>query len=312
MIKILMLLTGALLSFIHIWIFPIPIHLQTILFLIGILLLGIPHGAADMLVANKTTLLNKKPFNFILFLFKYLSKLFIFAMILWWFPVIGNLLFILIAAYHFGETDLHQFNTQSISGKLFVLSYGLVILSVILINNFDALIPLFNEFESGRTNAEFISWISNNRYFIMSIAGFQFFIFCFAYFVINPAEEKQTGNFLFQFAFILLILFNLPMLLGFSFYFIFWHSVLALKNIVNFLKIDKEISSRTITKQIFLYSILAIMGIAIFGSIGFMFSTENTIIVYVFLGLAVLTAPHLPVMHQMYNEIRRKKLILPG
>jgi Brp/Blh family beta-carotene 15,15'-monooxygenase len=310
MIKILMLLSGALLSIVHIWIIPIPVQVQTLLFLVGILLLGIPHGAADMLVANKTTMLNKKPFNYFLFLFKYLSKLLIFALILWFFPVTGNILFIVIAAYHFGETDLHQFNTQNISGKLFVLSYGLVILSVILLNNFDVLIPMFNEFESGRANVSLINWISNKRYFIMSLAGFQFFIFCFAYFVLNPADEKQTGNFLFQFAFILLILFNLPMLLGFSFYFIFWHSVLALKNIVNFLKIDRDISSITITKQIILYSLLAIFGIVIFGSIGFMFSTQNTMIVYVFLGLAVLTAPHLPVMHQMYNEIRRKKISL--
>jgi hypothetical protein len=37
-----------------------------------------------------------------------------------------------------------------------------------------------------------------------------------------------------------------------------------------------------------------------------MFINNNAIMAYSFLGLAVLTAPHMQVMHDMYHKIRMK------
>ena len=45
----------------------------------------------------------------------------------------------------------------------------------------------------------------------------------------------------------------------------------------------------------------------LFGIAGFMFVNNNTLVIYVLLGLAVLTAPHMQIMHTMYNNIRRKE-----
>jgi len=56
-----------------------------------------------------------------------------------------------------------------------------------------------------------------------------------------------------------------------------------------------------------LYSVLAIMGIALFGLTGFMFINSNAVVGYLFLGLAVLTAPHMQIMHHMYNSLRKLK-----
>jgi hypothetical protein len=41
-----------------------------------------------------------------------------------------------------------------------------------------------------------------------------------------------------------------------------------------------------------------------FGLTGFMFTSTNAMVVYVFLALAVLTAPHMHIMHNMYVDIR--------
>jgi len=40
---------------------------------------------------------------------------------------------------------------------------------------------------------------------------------------------------------------------------------------------------------------------------GSMFINENAIAGYVFVGLAVLTAPHMEVMYKMYATIRQKR-----
>ncbi len=308
MLRISLLLSGCILFLFQEYILPIDTDIQFIIFLCGILLLGVPHGAADLLVANQNAGFQKKAFSQVRFLAIYLGRLFLFAAILWFFPIAGNLLFILFAAYHFGETDLYQFKTNTLIGKLFVISYGLLILSVILLHHFEEVKPLFQMFEAGKENVVFINWLDVNRYNIISVSGILFFTTTFIYFLRNSnTGSRDKGEFLIRFAVILLILFNLPLLLGFTFYFVVWHSVLSLNNITTYLRKNNSVTQNTIRKEIVLYSVLAIGGIALFGFTGFMFISSNAIVGYLFLGLAVLTAPHMQIMHDMYNSLRQTK-----
>jgi beta-carotene 15,15'-dioxygenase len=306
MIRVLLIISGITLLLLQQYIEPFSTQLQFTLFLIGIILLGVPHGAADLLVATQNSEIANKKFSKLLFFTNYLGRLFLFAAIIWFLPLVGNLLFIIFAAYHFGETDLYQFKINNISGKLFVISYGLVILGVILLHHFEEVKPLFLQFKSGEQYVKFLNWLDAYRYTILSVLGALFFASTFFYFAINKLNQQIKGEFLIQFAFIVFILYNLPMITGFTFYFIVWHSLLSLRNIVNYLQKDGSFSALVITKQIGLYSLIAILGIGLFGLTGFMFVNNNSIVVYVFLGLAVLTAPHMQVMHSMYNSIRSK------
>jgi Brp/Blh family beta-carotene 15,15'-monooxygenase len=306
--KIVLLLLGLILLLFQHFIVAIEPNTQYFIFIIGILLLGVPHGAADLLVAARNADLSEKIFSKQKFFIVYLGRLVLFAGVLFLFPVAGNLLFIFFAAYHFGETDLYQFKTHTLAGKIFVISYGLVILSVILLHHFDEVKPIYQLFESGKENQAIIEWISQNRYHILTANGSIFFIATFIYFFKNRHQDNSdTGQFLVRFACILFILFNLPMLLGFTFYFVVWHSLLSLDNIVSYLRKKNTVSYKTITKQILLYSTLAIAGIGIFGLTGFMFINENAVAGYIFLGLAVLTAPHMEIMYGMYGAIRQKR-----
>ena len=308
MLRIVLLLSGCLLLLFQQYIVPFNNSTQFIIFLSGILLLGVPHGAADLLVATQNANSSKKSFSKFRFLSVYISRLFAFAAFLWVFPLAGNLLFILFAAYHFGETDLYQFNTNTISGKAFVIFYGLLILSVILLHHFEEVKPLFQLFRAGKQNALFINWLDVNRYNVISVSGVLFFTATFIYFLQNSnTGTNDKGQFLIRFAVILLILFNLPMLLGFTFYFVVWHSVLSLNNIITYLRKNNLYTQNSIKREIILYSVLAIGGIALFGLTGFMFINSNAMVGYLFLGLAVLTAPHMQIMHDMYNSIRQIK-----
>ena len=305
MIQIILLVVGVVVLLVQQYIQPFSANTQFAVFLTGIILLGVPHGAADLLVATQNA--GKKSFSKLKFFAVYLARLFLFAAILWFFPLAGNILFIFFAAYHFGETDLNKFKTNTLSGKLFVTSYGLVILSIILLNHFEDVRPIFLFFKSGTENIAVINWIDDHRYIIISLCGILFFTSTFIYFLQNnDIEQKDKGLFLVRFACILVILFNLPMVLGFTFYFIVWHSVLSLKNIVHYLRIDNANPISSIVKQISTYSFLAIAGIGFFGFGAFMYMHNNDAMAgYVFLGLAVLTAPHMEVMHNMYNRIRQ-------
>lgn len=308
MAKIALLLIGIILLIFQQYIEVIDVKTQFIVFIVGVLLLGVPHGAADLLVATRNADNTKKEFSKIRFFIIYLSRLTLFAATLWFFPIIGNILFIFFAAYHFGETDLNQFKTNTLLGKVFVVFYGLVILSVILLHHFEDVKPIYLMFDAGKENEAFINWISTNRYYILSVNGILFFTSTFIYFLNNNNfDSNEKGQFLIRFAIIIFILFNLPMLLGFTFYFVVWHSVLSLSNIVTYLRNNNTFSNKIISKQILIYSVLAIIGIAVFGLTGSMFINKDTIAGYIFLGLAVLTAPHMQIMYGMYDSIRKNK-----
>lgn len=304
MLKPALILTGFLLVFLQHFILPVSIHFQYYFFLIGIVLLGVPHGAADLLIATQNAKADKKVFSKLFFFINYLCRLVLFAIILWFFPFMGNLCFILFAAYHFGETDLYRFNINSFIGQLFVISYGLVILGVILLFHFNEITPILQLFDAGIKYRGAIHFIETNRYLIMSGLALFFFINTFLYCLNNKTNKDIQTHFWIHFLLILIILYNLPMVLGFTFYFIVWHSFLSLNNIVVYLRRDGLFSVGTIMKQILLYSFLAMGGIVLFGFTGFMFININAFIGYVFLGLAVLTAPHMQVMNNMYKNIR--------
>jgi Brp/Blh family beta-carotene 15,15'-monooxygenase len=306
MLRIVLLLSGCMLLLFQQYIIPFNNSIQFIIFLTGILLLGVPHGAADLLVATQNANSSKKSFSKFRFFTIYLLRLFAFAAIFWFFPITGNLLFILFAAYHFGETDLYQFKTNTLSGKAFVIFYGLLILSVILLHHFEELKPVFQLFSAGKENVVFITWLDVNRYNVISVSGILFFT---AAFILqnNKTDANDKGQFLIRFAVILFILFNLPLLLGFTFYFVVWHSVLSLNNITTYLRKNNSYTQNSINREIVLYSVVAIIGIALFGLTGFMFINSNAVVGYLFLGLAVLTAPHMQIMHDMYNSLRKLK-----
>lgn len=308
MLKNVLILSGFLLLLLQQYILPFNNNTQFIIFLIGILLLGVPHGAADLLVATQNANSTKKSFSKFRFLAVYISRLFAFAALLWFFPLAGILLFILFAAYHFGETDLYRFKINTLPGKAFVIFYGLLIISVILLLHFEDVKPLLQLFSAGKENAVFINWLDANRFNIISVSGILFFTSTFIYFLRNGNKDiDNKGHFLIRFAVILIILFNLPMLLGFTFYFVVWHSVLSLNNITTYLRKNNSYKKHSIKKEIVLYSVLSIGGIALFGLTGFMFINSSAIVGYLFLGLAVLTAPHMQIMHDMYNSLRQIK-----
>ncbi len=307
MLRLALLLIGVTLIVFQHYVGAIGINTQFIIFIIGIFFLGIPHGAADLLVAEKNSMLAEKVFSKRRFFIIYLGRLILFACILVLFPIIGFIIFILFAAYHFGETDLFQFKTNTLVGKFFVLSYGLLILSVILLHHFEEVLPIYNILFSGQELHTVIDWISDNRYYLLFSSGALFFISVFIYFLNNiNLDNSDTGIFLLQLAAILIILFNLPLMLGFTFYFVFWHSILSLKNIIKYLKAKNNYSYRTIINQILFYSFLAIIGTVLISFAGIKIINQNTISGYVFLSLAVLTAPHLGIMYDMYVTVRQK------
>lgn len=257
--------------------------------------------------------MSEKPFSRKKFFISYLGRLGLFALVIYVNSLIGLLIFIFLAAYHFGETDLYRFKTQTGRGRVLVISYGLLILNVILVTHIREVLPIIVMFSPGPDIIDSIGWIADNGRMILTVNGLLFCSSGFIYFLRHPpGGQGESGYFLVRFACLLFILFNLPLLLGFTFYFVLWHSVLSIENIFSYIRMNAQVSYQKIIRQIIFYSVLALSGIGIFVIAGTFFMNKNSFAGSIFLGLAVLTAPHLEVMYKMYLGIRQKERQITG
>ena len=149
MVKSIMLLMGALMVLLQHFGGLTGEEAQFAIFTVGVVILGIPHGAADLLVAMRNERDGGRPFSYLSFLAGYLGRLAAFAVVLWLFPVAGLLIFILIAAFHFGETDLARFKTDVWQGRLLAGSYGLFLLGVMLLSHIEEVRPFLKLLQAG-------------------------------------------------------------------------------------------------------------------------------------------------------------------
>jgi beta-carotene 15,15'-dioxygenase len=305
MIKYALVSIGFILLLMQYYIIPASDQAQVYLFVGGIVFLGIPHGAADVMIGMGSTNSLHKSLSAPYFLAKYAGRLLIFWFIIYWFPLTGIFLFLIFSAYHFGETDLHQFDTKTLSGKVFVFSYGLVILCVIIMQHFTEVMPLLDIVTNETTLPGLGNIIEPYKLLALSISGLFFFFAAFIHLYHHSGNIRFEGI-LVRFCCIIIILYYLPLMLGFTFYFIVWHSVLSIQMIFKYLKNEKSYAKADISTQMVKYSLLALTALAIVGYFGYQFSNRSSFIVYIFLGLAVLTAPHMQVMYNMYNKIRSK------
>ena len=108
-----------------------------ILFVAGLITVGIPHGGADRLIAIKTSGRHNLNFSSQRFTLVYCGQILLFFLFFYLFPHLAILLFLLLSAYHFGETDIPRIHPTKL-GKLVRLTYGMFILGMILLPNFSS------------------------------------------------------------------------------------------------------------------------------------------------------------------------------
>jgi Brp/Blh family beta-carotene 15,15'-monooxygenase len=296
---------GLLLCMFHHWWIPIPFQAQAGMLLTGFILLGIPHGAADILVAKYQSSATRTYFSLRNFLLQYLLQILLFGILLGLFPIPALLVFLCIAAYHFGETDLKNIPADNWIGKLFISSYGLLILFFLLLTHTDEVAPIVSLIDDTAVINNSIPALQQYQQLLLGILFIFFLIISFVFFF-QQAKKKQygSGNFLLRLSLLLLILHQLPLLLGFRFYFIIWHSSLSLQSIITGLKNTGHFYPKLLFKHLLICSGIALSGTAIFlltlGDI----KNNHQVLWYCFATLALLTAPHMLVMHRLYKWMR--------
>jgi beta-carotene 15,15'-dioxygenase len=278
----------------------IPSSVQTAFFAFFILLTGIPHGALDHLVAAKTAETQLKQFKILPFLLEYMGSMALYAAVWYFLPTLSLLFFLLISAWHFGETDLEDAgDTPLWNGAKFL--FGALVLAFLLLSHAQEVQPLWaritqNDVWAGRL------WEAAAMHNLVLGS-----ILCFSFIFVSSVAHRQKPISInisrgLRLAFILILAYFLPLLPAFALYFGGWHALSAFGSIKNYLAKDTENSSNT-PLSIWLKSLPFTLLATVFLCGGFWYwqyflqTWDSLPILFIFLSL--ITLPHLRVMHPM-------------
>jgi Brp/Blh family beta-carotene 15,15'-monooxygenase len=283
--------------------FPLHSTLQLIFFGLGVILFGIPHGSLDHFIYHKerNEAMNMRSISkFLLF---YLGFAVLYAS-LWLISVeLSILLFIVISAYHFGEMDLKALAIKtSLSSRILFSFYGLLFLVNYLLFQFpnvESILLGFPDFEQSQIERLRLLYGYQEEVMIASLLIFIPILSIFLF------QSKLLGlvqlETVLQLVVLMLIVFNLPILLGFGFYFNIWHAGLSMIEIKKFLGWQDK-SYWFIYRKSWLTNGLSFLMIGLLFVV-FKGNLERLLAIF-FMSIAILTAPHMKVISVLFSKER--------
>lgn len=277
-------------------------NIQVSFFVILILLTGIPHGSLDHLIQEANDKRQNRDYSFAKFTVKYLLFMAIYGLAWYWFSGISLMIFLIISAWHFGETDLENVPLKPRIWSFTRLFYGFYVLAFILLTHVEEVNPIVQQMIMGQSNALiFWKFIQMNVKQILYLFG----LGLSTIFIVAQSEHliKFDKIRILRLTLILFLTIYLPLLPAFALYFGGWHALCAFDTIHGYLQ--KDHPSLTF-KSVYLKALpLTVIAMLFFGA--FLWYCKNYTQAYnpfpiLFIFISLITLPHLVVANQMNND----------
>lgn len=258
---------------------------QSIVSFILIFTFGLIHGANDIQLIQKKTL-NYSVNFFINSILLYVFIVILGILIFFYVPDFGLFFFVLFSSFHFGEQHLgsYQIDSKNIFVKIILYtSYGSIILGLLFsLQWLDTHVIIYEISEL------FISKKATELYFYVA----------FTIFFVISLYYKNLRKFLWIETILIIFLgfffSRATLLLSFSVYFVFWHSIPSILDQLNFLYQKDNTRKMKYFLSSLPYWIMSILGL--FGFYFYFHTKPETFLPLFFSFLAAITFPHTIVM----------------
>lgn len=249
---------------------------EWILFLSILITIGIPHGALDHLLLNPK-ISNK---GLIYFILKYLSIILLYLLVWIFLPVAALLAFLLMSAYHFGQSHFIG-NTLKNNKKIIYLLTGIFYLSTIFWGDFDQTAKILMGVIDISPASSYGWPIIIGSFVLGTILRIKNF----------PSDWRW---FSLEMLFIGILLYHLPLLLGFIIYFGFWHALPSMQEEYQSLKIHLGKNQfKNFVKRMLPFTAVSIGGMLIILGIFYSISEPEELTLLFFVLVSLISAPHI-------------------
>lgn len=262
-----------------------------------VLLIGLPHGATDFLLfrhLHGPELGKKMVFKFFCF---YLVAVLGYLAVWFVAPLLALVIFLVISAYHFGQSNWQSLPVVSGIRPVLNVSFGAFTIGGAVLWHWDEAQNIVRQM-IGDLPAWSDSTMANIQWFVMlfNIA------LLFGIRLSRQINQSLLLSELLKLSVLAFMFYNTPLWVGFTLYFTLWHSLSSLLDQVLFFRHQWP----TFTLTNYYYQAAPYTLLAIFGLLGLMFGQSflfpNASFLSLFLILiACMTLPHIILMEERYK-----------
>jgi Brp/Blh family beta-carotene 15,15'-monooxygenase len=264
-------------------------NIEYIIAVAGILIAGIPHGAMDHITAS---FLTGSKFRLVKYLIQYILSAVLYLVVWFLFPGIALLLFLLLTAWHFGETDLVCFTNKK-TAPVIIFIYGFSLLMWLLMKD-------------GATTLQWMQLVAGKQTYVdsiitalLSVPHLLWFVISAVVIFITVMNDKTKWLSAVVFLCFLFAAVYTSLILGFIIYFTGWHSVQALQHI------RLSVFKNARVGKLLLNALPATLGSVVLLFVIVFYGKEEWLqsnsLPSLFILLSVLTLPHMAEMHRLYE-----------
>lgn len=267
-------------------------------FALLLIIFGVPHGASDYIIFQRMLQKGKGPQTHLHFGIYYAATILLYSLIWWLAPVVAFLLFVLISAYHFGQSNWHFINFKASWHAWIVYGvWGIAVIGIpVLLHHQEASIIIL---EITGVSVDLSTWSAPLVYSLIGINLLQIVTVFEQGLIQQDRFYRELSNF-----FLLVGLFaTTPLLVGFGIYFMLWHSLTStLDQLQVFRHWDQQYDLKKYFLQVLPLTILAFIGLG--GMYYFLGDQMNHGINLgaFFLFIAIITVPHSILMDKLYSH----------
>ncbi len=261
-----------------------------------ILSVGLIHGANDLLIIKRNTSSDTNFSQFKSFI-KYFGIVLAGLIFFYFFPSFALISFILVSIYHFGEQHIEAIpldkNLKNSRRYISIISHGILLFTIIFMNNTKVVVDVFSSF-----NIVFL-----NYNFLIIILIITSILYASILIIKKDLQPFLISEILFFGLFYFLSITS-SLILCFSVYFIFFHSILSIKDQVKYIYGSNNSKSlKRYIKNSLPYFILALIFLILF----YIYTEidNNDLLPIIFTFLAAITFPHVLVIEKMYRTMKQ-------
>lgn len=270
----------------------------------AVLVIGMPHGALDHVIAFRAYGVNRVPENVVMFYSIYLGILILYGLLWLWFPLLSMILFLLMTLYHFGQADAERFDLPPAGAYALQFSRGLTIVGLILFGSDPYYSSAIIQEVTGYSFADHIFPVVSHSLILTSLVV----LYPLVYLIVQIRYEKPVFKSWFSAdALVVPLLFVwCDPVFAFSIYFGIWHSYNHTQTMLRFMRTpEKPKGFKWFYRATFLYSVLSYAGLIVLYVLFKAFGNEELLVALLFIIISVLTLPHMFVVEKMYKSMSR-------
>jgi Brp/Blh family beta-carotene 15,15'-monooxygenase len=264
-----------------------------------IVLAGIPHGATDHLIFLQL----RRPFlgsrGIEQFYVNYLLLMAIYSVLWWLMPVVALAVFMLLSIYHFGQSNWNYVAfANKTQATLTYLLWGSFVLVVPIVWHFDEAAGIIASITRSEVASLSIGW-RQAICLTLLIGNIWLTIYLRAQGMLSRRHFRDE---VINLVVLGMLFFFAPLLLGFVFYFVFWHSLSSMADQIRFFnKENGNYTWKNYARQALPLSVVAVGGLALLYVVQHQLGLRADVgLLFIF--ISVVTLPHMILIELLYGE----------